>query len=256
MLKNAVRTAALVFLLPAARAQVVPRFDVASVKVSQLAARGGEGSTRESVQFTPTTLLMRNVTLRSCIRWAYDIRDFQLAGPDWLGSDRYDITAKASESVPITRLRLMLTSLLAERFDLSLHRQIKTSSIYTLRMTSRRPALQVSNSEGPSSMRPSGGALEFHNMSMAELAERLSGRPFGIDRPVIDRTEQVGVFDFTMKLAGDAAELKGSLERVELDHDSSVFTTPLRELGLRLQPEKGPIEMLIVDNAQRKPIED
>ena len=59
-----------------------------------------------------------------------------------------------------------------------------------------------------------------------------------------------------MKLAGDDAELKSSLERRELDHDSSVFTAPLRHLGLRLQPEKGPIEMLVVDNAHRTPVEN
>ena len=175
MLEKSIRTAALVFFLSAARAQVVPSFDVASVKVSQLAARGGEGSTREDVQFTPTTLLMRNVTLRSCIRWAYDVRDFQVTAPGWLASVRYDITAKASGSVSIERLRLMLRSLLAERFGLSLHREIKTFSAYALRMTNLSPQLQVSNSGAPSSMRPNGGALEFHNMSMTELAERLSG---------------------------------------------------------------------------------
>jgi uncharacterized protein (TIGR03435 family) len=256
MLQNSIRTVALVFFLSAARAQVVPSFDVASVKVSQLAARGGEGSTRETVQFTPTALMMRNVTLRSCIRWAYEVRDFQVMAPGWFASDRYDITAKTSEFVSIERLRLMLRSLLAERFGLSLHREVKTVSVYALRMTNRRPELQVSHSDAPGSVRPNGGSLEFHNMSMTELAERLSGRPFGIDRPVIDRTEEAGVFDFTMKVAGNDAELKSSLEQRELDRDASVFTNPLRDLGLRLQPEKGPIEMLVVDNAQEKPIEN
>jgi uncharacterized protein (TIGR03435 family) len=199
---------------------------------------------------------MRNVTLRYCIRWAYDVKDFQVIAPGWLTYGRYDITAKTSESVPIERLRLMLQSLLADRFGMSLHREIKELSAYALRTTSRKPGLQVSNSGAPSSMRPNGGALEFHNMSMGELAERLSGRPFSIDRPVIDRTGQAGAFDFTIKLAGSDAELKSSLERGELDHDTSLFTNPLRELGLRLLSEKGPVEMLVVDSAQRKPIEN
>lgn len=256
ILENGICTAALVFFLSAAPAQVVPSFDVASVRVSQLAARGGEGSTREAVQFTPTTLLMRNVTLRYCIRWAYDVKDFQVIAPSWLTSDRYDITAKTSEAAPMERLRLMLRSLLTERFRISLHREIKEFSVYALRMTDLRPGLQVSNSDAPSSMTPNGGALEFHHMSMTELAERLSGRPFSIDRPVIDRTEQAGPFDFTLKLAGSDAALKSSLEVAELDHDASLFTNPLRELGLRLVPEKGPVEMLVVDNAQRKPVEN
>jgi uncharacterized protein (TIGR03435 family) len=256
MLEKSILAAALVFFLPAANPQVVPSFEVASVRVSQLAARGGEGTTREAVQFTPTTLSMRNVTLHSCIRWAYDVKGFQVIAPGWLTSDRYDITAKASDSVPTERLRLMLRAVLAERFSLSLHREVKEVPVYALRMTSRRPKLQVSNSDAPSSMRPNGGALEFHNMSMTELAERLPGRPFGIDRPVINKTALAGAFDFTMKLAGNDAELKSSLERRESDQDTSLFVAPLRDLGLRLQPEKGPVEMLIVDHAERKPVEN
>jgi uncharacterized protein (TIGR03435 family) len=255
MLEKGIGTAALVFFLFAAHAQVVPKFEVASVRISTLSARG-EGSNSETLQFTPTTLLMRNVTLCSCIRWAYDVSDFQLIAPGWLRSDLYDITAKTSDSVPVERLRMMLRSLLAERFSISLHHEIKEFSVYALRMTNRRPGLRASNSDAPSTMRPNGGALEFHNMSMVELAERLSGRPFGIDRPVIDRTEKAGSFDFLMKLASNDVELKSSLERRELDHDNSLFIKPLRELGLRLQSEKGPVDVLVVGNARRKPIEN
>jgi len=256
MFEKSLCAAALAFFLLAAHAQVAPSFEVASVKISQLAARGGEGSTREAIQFTPTTLSMQNVTLRSCIRWAYDVREFQLVAPDWLTADRYDITAKTSESVPIERLRLMLQALLAERFKLSLHRERKEVSVYALRTATRRPGLHVSNSDQPASMLPNGGVLEFHNMSMAELAERLPKRPFGIERPVIDRTTLTGAFDFTMKLAGNAADLKSSLERRETDQDASFFVAPLRDLGLRLQPEKAPVEMLVVDHVQRKPLEN
>src|SRR5262249_35906513 len=112
----------LALFLLAAHAQISSSFEVASVKVNPLAAPGGEGSTRDAIQVTPTTLSMHNVTLRSCIRWAYDVKDFQIVAPDWLTADRYDITAKNSESVPIERLRLMLQTLLAERFKLSTHR--------------------------------------------------------------------------------------------------------------------------------------
>jgi uncharacterized protein (TIGR03435 family) len=256
MFEKSLCAAAVAVFLSAAYAQVSSSFEVASVKASPLAARGGEGSTRDAIQFTPTTLSMQNVTLRSCIRWAYDVKEFQLVGPDWLTADRYDITAKTSESVPIERLRLMLQTLLAERFKLSTHRERKEVSVYALRTTSRRPELHVSTSSESASMRPSGGALEFHNMSMTELAERLPKRPFGIGRPVIDETALKGAFDFTMKLAGNAAELKSDLERRETDQDASFFVAPLRELGLRLQSEKAPVEMLVVDHAERKPVEN
>ena len=255
MFEKSLCAAVLAFFFSAAHAQI-SSFEIASVKVSQLAARGGEGSTRDAIQVTPTTLSMHNVTLRSSIQWAYDVKEFQVVAPDWLTADRYDITAKSSESVPIEQLRLLLRTLLIERFKLSTHRERKEVSVYALRTTSRRPELHVSTSSESPSMRPNGGALEFHNMSMTELAERLPKRPFGIGRPVIDETALTGPFDFTMKLAGNAAELKSDLERRETDQDASFFVAPLRELGLRLQPEKAPVEMLVVDHAQRKPVEN
>jgi len=255
-LDKAILISALVWIFPVAYAQVSPSFDVASVRTSPLAGKGGEGSTREAIEFSPTTLTMRDVTLGSCIRWAYDFKEFQIVGPGWLGSDRYDIIAKATDPVPLHRLRLMLQALLADRFRLAAHRDFRVVSFYALRVADRKPRLQPTKSDAPSGMRPSGGALEFHNMSMAELAERLHGRPFGIDRPVVDKTELAGTFDFTMKLAPNDAELKSSLERRESEQDTSLFIRPLRELGLKLNAERGPVEQLIIDHAERKHIEN
>src|SRR5260221_14768934 len=67
-----------------------PAFDVASVKTSQLGKGGGEGSRRENIQVSPGSVIMRNVSMRSCIRWAYHVMDFQVTGPDWIGFERYD----------------------------------------------------------------------------------------------------------------------------------------------------------------------
>jgi uncharacterized protein (TIGR03435 family) len=253
--KTTIFISALVCILPVAHAQVSPSFDVASVRTSTLAGKG-EGSTREVIEFSPTTLTMRNVTLGSCIRWAYDFKAFQIVGPGWLSSDRYDIIAKTTDSVPLALLRLMLQTLLADRFRLTAHRELRVVSVYALRIADRKPRLQPTKSEAPSGMRPSGGALEFHSMSMAEFAERLQGGPFGIDRPVVDKTELAGAFDFTMKLAPNDAELKSSLERRESEQDTSLFIRPLRELGLKLNAQRGPVEHLIVDHAERKPIEN
>jgi uncharacterized protein (TIGR03435 family) len=239
-----------------AESQVGPQFEVASVKVSQVAARGGEGSTREAVEFTPTSLSMRNVTLRTCVRWAYDVKEFQIVAPGRLTTGRYDILAKTSDPASGDRLRLMLRALLGERFKLTLHREVKELPVYALRATDRGHKLQRSKSEAPTGMRPKGGALEFHNISMAQLAERLPDRPFGLDRPVIDRTGLVGTFDFAIKIASDDAELKSSLERRESEQDTSLFVAPLRDIGLRLQPEKDRVEILVIDHAEKIPAEN
>ena len=254
--KTTILISALVWILPAAHAQVSPSFEVASVRTSTLAGKDGEGSSPEAIEFSRTTLTMRNVTLGACIRWAYDFKEFQIVGPGWLSSDRYDIIAKATNSVPLPQLRLMLQTLLADRFRLAAHREFRVASVYALRVGDRKLRLQPTKSDTASGMRPSGGALEFHNMSMADLADRLHGRPFGIDRPVVDKTDLAGAFDFTMKLAPNDAELKSSLERRESEQDTSLFIRPLRELGLKLNAERGPVEHLIVDHAERKPVEN
>ena len=237
-------------------AQPLPSFEVASVKVNQLAKTGAEGSTRESVEISPGSLSMRNVTLRSCIRWAYGVKEFQIAAPAWLASERYDIVAKASGPVPDDRLRLMLQNLLAARFKLTQHGETKVMPVYALLVTGKGTKLQVAKTQAPGSMRPNGGGLEFHNTSMSEFAERLLVRPFGVGRPVVDKTGLAGAYDFTMKLAANGAELKSSLERGEREQDSAFFDAPLKDLGLKLDPQRGPVEILVVDHAEKSPVEN
>ena len=113
-------------LLAAAAFGQTPVFDVASVKVSQSGGGGGgrgmhEGRGRESIQISPDGVIMRNVSMRSCTRWAYHVMDYQVNGPDWINVQRYDINAKAAGEVPEEQLRLMMQSLLADRFKLAVH---------------------------------------------------------------------------------------------------------------------------------------
>src|SRR5258708_13704910 len=88
-------------------------FEVASIRASQFQSADGEGGGRESVEVSRDRLTMRNVTLRSCIRWAYNLQDFQIAGS--LRTDRFDITAKAAAPSTIPTLRAIRVTLLADR---------------------------------------------------------------------------------------------------------------------------------------------
>ncbi len=84
----------LVFAAPAAFGQTASApaaFEVASVKASKAS---GEGGRRDNIQVSPGSLSMRNVSLKTAIRWAYHVMDFQVSGPDWLGNERYDIMAR------------------------------------------------------------------------------------------------------------------------------------------------------------------
>ena len=89
-------------------------FEVASIRPSAFQTGDGEGSRREAIQTSPDGLTMRNVTLRDCISWAYNIQDFQVAGDASGAVERYDIAAKASGPVTAAELRKMLQDLLAD----------------------------------------------------------------------------------------------------------------------------------------------
>ena len=88
-------------------------FEAASVHRVQQVVMDAEGA-RDKIERTPSTLTMRNVTLAACVRWAYGLQSFQVTGPGWTESDRYDIIAKAASATE-PQLRLMLRTLLDER---------------------------------------------------------------------------------------------------------------------------------------------
>src|SRR5580698_1558545 len=105
-----------------------PSFEVASIKVSQTPPGRGLASLREDINTDPARLTMGNVSLNTAIRWAYKLGVYEVSGPDWTLSERFDITAKAASPVAEDQLRLMLQSLLKERFKLEFHRQVKDIS--------------------------------------------------------------------------------------------------------------------------------
>ena len=230
-------------------AGVAQTFEVASVRLDQAGNSGAEGSTRESITFNPGSLTMRNVTLKSCVRWAYGLAEYQVLGPAWTGSLRYDIQARPGARATEEQLRLMLRDLLATRFQLSLRRETRDFALYELITANDGPKLQVSETQGPGEVRPGDGDIVYRRYSMAEFAQGLPGIPFRVDRPVVDKTGLPGVYDFRLKIASDATEMKSSFEHAEY---SPAFTA-LRQLGLKLQARKDPVEIMIIERAERDP---
>jgi hypothetical protein len=220
-------------LLPTAqgRAQspAKPAFEVASVKIVK---SGDLQDDREDIRTAPGTLSMRRVSLKSCIQWAYGLSGFQISGPGWLGSDRFDITAKVASPAKDDQLRLMLQSLLAERFKLSLHRDQKEQQVYVLTVSKGGPKFHESNGDG----------------SMPQLAEYLA---IPMRRPVQDRTGLADRYDFALDLTryatGDAQPQ---------DMAGMVLTAVQDQLGLKLESRKGPLTFLVVDHAVRVPTEN
>lgn len=226
-----------------------PAFDVASIRPSAVNHAGGEGSKRSRIEATPLSLSMRNVDLSDCIQWAYRVSDYQVSGPGFPNSARYDILAKTGSPASIDQMRSMVQDLLATRFQLKIHRESKMLPVYGLVVAKGGPKLPAPKADAavsPAQARESLPRIEndafiFQDASMADFAAKLSLLR-GIDRPVVDRTGIQGIYDLTLKSAPSAI----------LQPDGpSLFTLVEDQLGLKLAPEKAPIEVLIVDHVEK-----
>ena len=160
-----------------------PAFEVASVRIHKAASAEEPGNGRW-MQTSPGGLTIRNAKLLWCLGWAYDERDWLILGPEWINSERYDIVAKTGGAVPLSQLKLMLQTLLVERFKLVLHRETKEFPVAVLVLAKNgprnlEPAAAIGPPDGP---RPVGGkqglhSLIYKNVSMLDFAERLGGPP-------------------------------------------------------------------------------
>jgi uncharacterized protein (TIGR03435 family) len=226
-----------------------PAFDVASVKPNK-------ARVRQSMTMTPGGIAYTSVSLIDGLQAAYGVKRYQIAGPDWLGSERYDINARTGGAASNEQIRAMLQTLIADRFKLSLHREKKELPVFAILVGKNGARLTVGDPAGPRSIGPAPGGLAFTNTSMEDLADFLSGLPT-ISRPVFDKTGLPGRFDFTLRLTakeGDAGteETKVAVAQAE----PSVFGDALDALGLKLDSQKAAIDMLIVDRADKVPTED
>jgi Protein of unknown function (DUF3738) len=108
-------------------------FEVASVKRNNMSESGRQGALfQENINTTQGGVTLRNVTLNSCIKFAFVLQDPQISGPDWITIERYDIVAKSSGPTSEEHLRLMLKALLSERFKLVVHSETRSLSVIAL----------------------------------------------------------------------------------------------------------------------------
>jgi uncharacterized protein (TIGR03435 family) len=238
------------------------RFDAAAIKPADAT---------ETMAFDRDAYHIRvtSVSLEWLITWAYDVRTDRLAGePAWLDSVKYDIVANAPpESLNIHRqpsevsqLQLMMQTLLAERFQLALHRETRNLPIYALVAAKGGPKVKLTEASGdrglnPFSM-PGAGRLAGTGVTAEMLANVLSGQ---IGRTVRDQTGLTGIFDFKLEWdpgMWDAAEMDegGAPQRpTSVGGGVSLFTALQSQLGLKLEGQKGPVEVLVIDHIERTP---
>jgi uncharacterized protein (TIGR03435 family) len=239
-----------VLLISAAVGQ--PVFEVASVRAS--AGGKGEGSRRENIQASPGSLNMRNVSLKSAIRWAYHVMDYQISGPDWLGFERFDIAAKAASPVPEDQLRLMLQPLLAERFKLTLHRETKELPAYLLVVAKGGIKFHESQTtDGEPVVNPDKThmTVEVNGVTATQFVEMLSNF---LHAPVVNNTGLSGRYDAKVnfgKYLPDGTGKEGAFDPI-----GTILTGLQEELGLKVESKKLPLDLLIIDHAEKVPMEN
>jgi uncharacterized protein (TIGR03435 family) len=225
-----------------------PAFEVASIKPN----RSGEGVS--SIRGSTGRIVMENVPLRKVMLWAFGIpddREYALVGPDWLSTERFDIQATFPADTSPEQARLMTQKLLAERFQLILHRESRERPIYALVVGKNGPKIRaVEDGQALTSSGP--GRFEAIKTTMPKFADMLA-RFTG--QTVVDATGLKGVFDFTLEWSPD------DTRRMPPPDDSvnagssgpSVFSALQEQLGLKLEGRKGPVEILMVDHIEKAP---
>ena len=263
-----------------------PRFEVVSVKRNASGGMGSMMSIRPGGRFTVSNLAVRQVIVR-----AFGIQPFQVTGgPDWLGSERYDIQAKAPDDAVVTGdgMNIMLRAMLADRFKLKVRRETRDSPVYELvvarsdrrlgeklRQTSKdcvanggrgtqpggtpaNPALIGPRDPVPCGVIMTGGnRVAAGGQTMAQLATMLGPR---VQRMVVDKTELSGLHDFDLQFQPDQPygrpDADGPIRMYLVAADVPPLMTAIQDqLGLKLQAARGPVEHLVIESIE-PPSED
>jgi uncharacterized protein (TIGR03435 family) len=243
----------LVIILAAAAACAAqsPKFDVASVKKVEGGAPPGD--IPRNMETTPGNFAMRNIALRFAIEWAWDLKDFEIIGPDWIkAEERYDIIAKAGHPASENEMRQMLQTLLQERFQMKIHRETKELPVYVLLPGKSEAKVKPASPDDKPALSGNAQGTTFTGFPISRFTFLLTRR---MDRPVLDQTGLKGIYTYTIDLSGLGFAGRPA-ERQEGEAGPSIFTTVQRDLGLRLEARKEPISMLVIDSANKVPIEN
>ena len=240
-MRSLIAVVVLSLLAGSAQAQ---QFDAVSIRPNN------SGEQARAFRVQPGQIMATNVTLRHMIWNAYNITDFLVVGgPDWAATERFDLTAKSSSpTITPNEMRAMLRTALEDRFKLRARMVTQERPIYTLvrARADRAPGPRLVSTPGPCD--PSdprrvcgfsftGSRLSSRAVTVARLAAELRGI---VERPVVDATGLEGLYEITLEWSPD-----------QQGDGPSLFTALQEQLGLRLESGRGPVEVLVIDSAER-----
>ncbi len=218
-------------------------FEVASIKVHNAAVDRPivKNPGANPIRISGSRADLQMVTLKDLVMAAYNVKEYQVSrAPEWAGAvdSIFDVSAKAPGSTPPTmeQVRPMLQALLAERFKLKIRRESKQLAVYNLTVAKNGPKLKaVSEDAGP--------APSMRRGSVEQIAALLS---LFLDRPVIDKTGLTGIFDYNAKLAELDVNTADAADVI-----ARTLTAIQNQLGLRAEPGRATLEMIVIESAER-----
>jgi uncharacterized protein (TIGR03435 family) len=240
-----------------------PEFEVASLKPNTSGLPG------YSVRVLPAGLTARNINLKRLIAIGYSVTDYQIFGSlPWLESAGFDLEAKSSGPTDLSRVRPMVQSLLDDRFQLKMHRETRELPIYSLTLAkaggkpgaglveSAAGPCEPVNSQSPpmaaacGTVSPSRGRIFGQRGRISQLADRLSTI---LGRTVVDKTGLTGVYDIELTYTPDPDMGPQSPTGVLAPDNPgpSLFTAMQEQLALKLTAGKGPVEVIVIDSAEK-----
>ena len=289
------------------------QFEVASIRpAGALAAQAASGKIHVGMNIDAARVDIGSMSLADLIRIAYKVKAYQITGPDWMKSQRFDILAKMPEGANKDQVPEMLQALLADRFKLTIHRDKKEQAVYALVVGKGGPklkesppdpapapadkddkAMTIAIEKGPVSISREGrGAvvnggpmgttrvsmgpngvmhMESTKVTLPDFADLISRF---VDRPVVDTTGLKGTYQIGVDLSmddmrnmaraagmtlppqgGGAEPAKSPGDAASEPSGTSIFTT-VQQLGLKLEPRKLPVDMIVVDHLEKTPTEN
>lgn len=239
-----------------------PGFEVATIKLSKPEQMGkGYGIRGHRVQTI-------NTSVTDLVEFAYKVQLKQIINaPDWMDAQKYDISGQPDvEGQPTyDQLKIMIQALLADRFKLTLHRDKKELSVFAMTIGKTGSKLKVSEESSAAAhtlnFHPGAkGGLVFtaRYASMHELCEALEQTM--LDRPMSDQTGLTAKYDFDLTFMPDDSMMGGAFSKLPpppagTEMPPSLFTAFQEQLGLKLEPSKAPVDVLVLDHVE-KPSED
>jgi len=266
-----------------------PEFEVATIRPS---AQGIQEGATAGVRIDGAQVRCAALTLKDYIGMAYRIKLYQVSGPDWIGSDRFDISATIPAGVPAAQMPEMMQRLLEDRFQVKIHHEKKDFPVYALEVAKgglkaqeSAPDPNASDTKAPLTIAGSGSAqgisvnlgrgssysfannkFEANRVDMPTLAAVLERF---VDRPIVDMTDLTGHYDFALPVTDEDYRVMlihagvnagvtlppQALRLLDGASTPSLFDA-LQRVGLKLDARKAPLDVVVIDEVRKTPTEN